>query len=327
MFSSFGLRFTGVSIDADGLSLDLAFALDKTLVARKGPTPTFTRGSTATFIGSNGLIQSAAANAPRFDHDPITGVCRGLLIEEQRTNAVLNSDAPVTQGVTVTAAAHTLSFYGTGTVVLSGTHSATVVGTGAYPARTTLTFTPSAGTLTLTVTGTVEFAQLEVGQFPTSYIPTTTAALTRSEDVCSITGSDFTDLWNTSGGTVLVDYQYLFAPVSQQNRRVLSGGFSRRVVHGYSITTDTASPWFFDGTTNLAYSITAETGHFIGVALEPTQVHGVAQGVIGTNRTHNGTLLTGMTYLRLFEGTSGIISALRYHSKVLSDSKLITLTT
>jgi hypothetical protein len=37
-------------------SLDLRFATDKTLTARRGPTPTFSRGSGATYIGSDGLI-------------------------------------------------------------------------------------------------------------------------------------------------------------------------------------------------------------------------------------------------------------------------------
>jgi hypothetical protein len=76
----------GGGLNADGLSLDLQFAADKTLTARKGPTPVFTRASTATFVGSNGLIQSAAVNAARFDHDPVTLACKGLLIEEGRTN-------------------------------------------------------------------------------------------------------------------------------------------------------------------------------------------------------------------------------------------------
>lgn len=53
---------------------------------------TFTRSSTATFVGSNGLIQSAAIDAPRFDYDPVTLAAKGLLIEEQRTNLVLYSE-------------------------------------------------------------------------------------------------------------------------------------------------------------------------------------------------------------------------------------------
>jgi hypothetical protein len=144
----------------DQLSLDLPFAATKSLTARVGPTPTFTRGSGATYIGSDGLIhgvdtsttsnsisaasktftlaatagqdqfwragdaveasngsnfmagtvtsydaatQSLVCNmtsiggggtftswrigyrGPRFDHTS-AGVCRGLLIEESRTN-------------------------------------------------------------------------------------------------------------------------------------------------------------------------------------------------------------------------------------------------
>jgi len=80
------------SLNPDGLSLDLQFATDKTLTARKGPTPVFTRASTATFVGSNGLIQSAAVNSPRFDHDPVTLASRGLLIEEGRTNLFARSE-------------------------------------------------------------------------------------------------------------------------------------------------------------------------------------------------------------------------------------------
>jgi hypothetical protein len=82
--SPFTTGFTGYG---DGLSLDLQFATDKTLTARKGPTPVFTRGSTGTFVGSDGLLQSAAVNAARFDHDPLTLACKGLLIEESRTNS------------------------------------------------------------------------------------------------------------------------------------------------------------------------------------------------------------------------------------------------
>ena len=82
----------GGGLNPDGLSLDLQFAADKTLTARKGPTPVFTRLSTGTFVGSNGLIQSAAINTPRFDHDPVTLACRGLLIEESRTNLTVRSD-------------------------------------------------------------------------------------------------------------------------------------------------------------------------------------------------------------------------------------------
>jgi hypothetical protein len=52
---------------------------------------TFARSTTATFVGSDGLIQTAAINAPRFDYDPVTLVAKGFLIEEQRVNLALYS--------------------------------------------------------------------------------------------------------------------------------------------------------------------------------------------------------------------------------------------
>ena len=68
-------------------SLNLNFANSKALDGRI----TFTRNSTATYVGANGLIQTAQRNAPRFDHDPETGESLGLLIEESRTNLINNS--------------------------------------------------------------------------------------------------------------------------------------------------------------------------------------------------------------------------------------------
>jgi len=182
-----------------GASLDLNFAVIKNV----GPLVSFTRASSATFIDSAGTLQTAAVDVPRFDHNPTTGESLGLLVEEQRTNLLLNTATLSTQSVTVTAAAHTLSFYGSGTVTLSGASTAgPAVGSGAFPARTTLTFTPSAGTLTLTVTGSVTSAQLEAGAFATSYIPTTTAAATRNADVASNTGTNFRSWYRQDQGTV-----------------------------------------------------------------------------------------------------------------------------
>lgn len=55
------------------------------------PRFTFTRASTATYTGKDGLIKTAAVNEPRFDYDPITHNCKGLLYEEGRTNYFLQS--------------------------------------------------------------------------------------------------------------------------------------------------------------------------------------------------------------------------------------------
>jgi hypothetical protein len=55
--------------------------------------------------------------------------------------------------------------------------------------------------------GSVGFwgAQLEAGAFPTSYIPTTTATVTRSADVASISGSNFSSWYRQDEGTVFAE--------------------------------------------------------------------------------------------------------------------------
>jgi len=80
-------------------SLDLRFALAKKL----DPRITFTRGSTGTYFGSDGLMRTAGVNEPRFDHDPITGQSLGLMVEESRQNLLANSDIEGTVGAQPTA--------------------------------------------------------------------------------------------------------------------------------------------------------------------------------------------------------------------------------
>lgn len=165
---------------------------------------TFTRASGGGITNAAGQFEWVGNNVPRITYDPVTLKRLGQLIEEQRTNLLLQSAVLSTQNVTVAAVAHTLSFYGTGTVTLSGAATGSKVGSGAYPARSSLTFTPTAGTLTLTVTGSVAFAQLESGSTSTSYIPTTTSQVTRAEDVCSV--NTLSPWYNPMEGTLVVEF-------------------------------------------------------------------------------------------------------------------------
>lgn len=84
-------------------------------------------------------------------------------------------------------------------------------GTGATASRQRVQSTNADNTLS-TGDGTsgiyIWGAQLEAGAFPTSYIPTTTTALTRSADVATMTGTNFSSWFNASEGTVFVSAQF-----------------------------------------------------------------------------------------------------------------------
>jgi hypothetical protein len=117
-------------------------------------TITFSRPSNATYYDSTGKLTYAP------------------------NNLLLNSATLSTQNVTTAPINYILSFQGTGSVVLSGTFIGTLTGTGVSN-RVSVAFTPTAGTLTLTVVGSVTSAQLEAVTYqttPSTYNATTSAA-------------------------------------------------------------------------------------------------------------------------------------------------------
>ena len=108
-------------------------------------------------LPGNHDTQATAGSRPIYGKHPANGY----------RNMLYGSDTLVTQSVTTLATQKTLSFTGTGTVTLTGTYIGALVGIGA--GRTSLTFTPTAGTLTFTVTGSVTFAMLEDAAAFTTY--------------------------------------------------------------------------------------------------------------------------------------------------------------
>ena len=132
------------------------------------------RNSIARGINKYGQLASADVGIPRE-------TSQGWMIEGDSTNLLLNSDTLSTQSISVSSQPHVLSFYGTGTVTLSGVYTGSLVGTGTND-RVTLAFTPATGSLTVTVSGTVEYAQIEQSLFATSYITSAGTAGERLAD-------------------------------------------------------------------------------------------------------------------------------------------------
>jgi hypothetical protein len=322
---SFGDQLDDLAGQVPGL--DLNFAQNKSLIDDYSGTTlvTFTRASTGTFVGSNGLIQTATTNEPRFDHNPTTGESLGLLVEEARTNLLLNSATLSTQMVTVAATANTLSFYGTGTVTLTGVSTAgPLVGTGVNN-RVSLTFTPTVGVLVLTVSGSVTNAQLEAGAFPTSYIPTTTASVTRAADVASITGSNFSSWYNATAGT-------MYAEVSTVTSLDAGRAFIGNQANYYLYRHIAGSAATFDGTNLLLGSALSNPGAAnklamcYGSSTQSLSTNG-SSAVSGTSTNFTGsTLLTIGGPRAVGTETNGTIRRLTYWPIKFANTQLQQIT-
>ena len=397
-----------MAINPDGLSLDLAFAADATLTARKGPTPTFTRASIATYVGSNGGLQSAAINEARFDHDPVTLACKGLLIEESRTNLFTDSNpnnwgaarlsqtptsglgfpnnasilegtslgsqyiyrgTSITVGLTYTIScrvkagtATTLGF----TDFLTGAASRNFnADTGEWPssggsliysqyASTELTngwhlisfaYTPTGATGTrnlgfqvndspqvIGATFFIDTPQLEAGAFPTSYIPTTGAALTRSADVCSVTTAGWSNAGNdtmlaeyfvstaTSGvviveGSPVVSWMSLSFSTSNRQRNIYRhGGTSTR----FDATTDNNSVSLININKT---ALTSGEQLALNGSLSQTVASEIPQADISTSLSIGSRGNGASLFL------NGHIARIKYFKKRLANAKLQAITT
>jgi hypothetical protein len=145
---------------------------------------TYTRASLAWANTSAGVWTQYANNIPRI-------LLGRYMAESSVTNRIFPSNPMTTQTITVIAFAYTLTFEGTGTVTLSGASTAgPLAGTGVND-RVSLTFTPSAAPLTLTVSGDVRFAGLEIASFGSSFMETVGSTFVRSADSLTLASTLF----------------------------------------------------------------------------------------------------------------------------------------
>lgn len=396
-----------------------------------GDIITFTRASTGTFVGSNGLIQSAAIDAPRFDYDPVTLAAKGLLIEESRANLHLYSqdfstgwsnnnpsdatltaaaaaglDGTTTAGsylcsttadvarrfwpaanITVTTSTvYTASIYVkpvngwtwvgfaiSGGVAFTGggggarfnlatgaqggtqsfadgsyvSSSITSVGNGWYrlvvsanvgstanirPKLNLLDADESIVNPAVGVIGAgiyVWGAQLEAGDFPTSYIPTTTTSLTRSADSALI--NTLSPWFNATEGTLYGQ----FDSVASGTRTVtaINDGTSNESIRLRTISTDpffTVTDGGVDQANIDAGTVASYTSYKFAGAYKANDFATCING--GTVQTDTSGTLPTVTQMML--GTSaatnylnGHLQRVTYYPRRLSDGELQTITT
>ena len=387
---------------------------------------TFTRASTGTYFNSSGTLVTAAINGFRLDYNPSTLAAQGLLIEEQRTNQILQSqdfsttwtlgtgnptittNAIVAPDGTLTAdklvegtsnggqnvlqinvsfasgtnaysvfakagerykitlnesttlgaavlfdlsAGTVLSSTGGGSPAPSGQIQA--VGNGWYRCTMLLTqgstanrtariyvvddATTTAANSILSRTGDgtsgvfIWGAQLEAGAFPTSYIPTTTAAVTRSADAAIV--NTLTPWYNQTEGTLYAELGVVNLSTSTQpiafsindttaNNRWSGGqstgnlGVMLRNTGGVGLVQTSTANAVSAGINKLAVAISSGASIVLN------------GGTVATSATYSAPTVTQLEIGRQLTAAywNGYIRRITYYPRRLSNAELQTIT-
>jgi hypothetical protein len=389
----------------------------------------FTRASnTATRVNSLGLIELVNADLPRFDFNPVTLVCRGLLIEETRVNFLLQSEAfgtspwttasqnaSITQNsttspdgqvtadtftdnatsaihrvsqtvttantnqkvfscfakysslqwITLSASTSTGTWAGAkfdiqngvlGSISQQGAgwtaNSSSITNFGNGWFRCVLVYTPGAsGATPLLVSGATDGttfttsqrgsevysgtdssafvwgAQLEDGAFATSYIPTVASQVTRSADVATMTGTNFSDWFNATEGTFVAKSDTVDAT---NFPKTLYAGTANDAVYLDTRTVSVRSIIVAATVAVLAKTSTKLAVNIFSAAYKLNSHNAGFNGAAVTAAT-SGAIPTGITSMSIGSGLSsnfanGHIYRIDYYPQRLTDAELRAFT-
>ena len=352
---------------------------------------TFSRGTTATRVNSQGLIEASATDVPRLDYSD--GTCPSLLLEPPRTNKIEDSEdftdasvwntnsgsvsleggylAPdgtntaykVTQGSNKAAA---LLFSGAGGILAADARSIfarTTSGTGqisltSHNLNTNNQFTITEEWQRFEVNGTtsgagatnfyaVDFrgsstnltevilwgAQSEVGDYVSSYIPTTGTAVTRSEDFCDNAGNS--TIFNSGEGVLYAEIAALHDDLTFRVIGLSDDTNSNIVKFGYRTHSNAIYFEVRDGNVSQAFQIAyvSDITQFHKVAIKFKE-NDFAMWIDGSEAKTDslGTMPSGLTMINFDGGNRGAnflgkCKALLYFNRALTDAELADLTT
>jgi hypothetical protein len=240
---------------------------------------------------------------------------------------------------------YNLSTGATGTVS-SGTAAITNVGNGWYRCSLVATLAASASCTadiqlasadnTNSYTGDayagafIWGAQVELGAFATSYIPTVASAVTRSADVASMTGTNFSSWYNASEGTLYADGTTIGGGTNAV-MLVGDGTTANRIFANIAGSGVSASPGQITayGSVQTAFSsVTFASENKMALAYK---VNSIAVSVNGATSLTDNTALVALADRMLIRNnasasSSGTLRKLAYYPLRITDAQLQAIT-
>lgn len=344
----------------------------------------FTRGSTATRVNKDGLIETVASGVPRLDYPLLDGVvqdCPALLLEPQRRN-----DIPYSEDFSQYSDSLGADIFNNTVISPDGTLNGSTIGFGGSDnSRIFISTSTSSNTYTFTLyaksstskkfrfrisdtSGTVfsndftttsewqrfsyEFTgdpntcaicnssdasvgsidifgfQLEAGSYPTSYIPTSGSAVTRSADVCNGAQADFND----SEGVLFAEISALANDGTSRRISISDGTNNNRIELIYSTSDEVSYQLISGGSYQGGVGVGVQALNSNKVAAK-YKLNDLALWVNGFELTTDtsSTMPSGLDTMRFEDGAGGNdfygkTKQLMTFNEALSDTELENLT-
>ena len=159
-------------------------------------------------------------------------------------------------------------------------------------------------------------AQLEVGAFPTSYIKTTTASVTRNADVASMTGTNFSSWYNATESTIFAQSTIYYDLPSGTFPRIFEigdGTTGERIIQNYASDLPGVRMIVTDGGTNV-----------VALSFSIGQSNGITRKIAGAYKVNDfAGSINGGTVLTDTSGTMPTVNKINFGSSQDNNSNLI----
>lgn len=163
--------------------------------------------------------------------------------------------------------------------------------------------------------------QIELNAFPTSYIPTTSAQVTRTADNASMTGTNFSSWYNQSEGTVVVDVNTQLS-VGYIIGIMRAVGFGPRIQCSVAGVTNTTGAYIVDDSGSVVVSLSR--GGLKSAFAYKSDDYALSANGLSAVTDNSGIVPSGITQLKFCRSPvddgylNGHIKSFKYFNKRLS---------